>query len=86
MDKAIKGIEQTALRHSRKAVRLWEECRHVMELADRENFVAAIFAAARLNAEAIEECRQAINKLDFVNRYHTPHGDRSESSGRPTQH
>lgn len=70
MNSAVEGIRHTALKHSRRAARLWQESAAVIrgagETLPREQ---AVRKAAELNEKALDECTQALRSIEFLRRY-----------------
>lgn len=71
MGSAIEGIHHTALKHSRRAVRLWRESAELLRQAGPGSALSGetFNKAAELNARAADECRKALNTMEFLKNY-----------------
>lgn len=72
MNSAVQGIHQDAIKHSRRAARLWRESAAIFHGADRSvvSKEQVIRKVAALNERAMDECRQALHSIEFLRRYH----------------
>lgn len=70
MNSAVEGIRHAALKHSRRAIRLWKESTAVICEADgslpREQVIRR---ADELNEKAMDEWAQALRSLEFLRLY-----------------
>ncbi len=71
MNPALAGIQNNALLHSRRAVKLWMESAAVAAAsAERPPLcLEVVRIVTELNALAADECRQAVHSMEFIRRY-----------------
>ena len=72
MESTIAILHRRALQHSRQAAGLWKRSRQMLDSNEAGNLGAAFNAALDLNRKAIDECKKALNTIDFLRRYHDP--------------
>jgi len=69
MESTIERLRRRALQHSRHATRLWKRSRQLLTSNELEDRGSAIRSAVNLNERAIDECKKALNTIDFLHRY-----------------
>ena len=69
MDSTIERLHRRALLHSRQAAKLWKRSKQVFETNETDDRTIKLESAIQLNERAIDECRKAINTIDFLRRY-----------------
>jgi len=86
MESTIERLRRRALQHSRHATRLWKRSRQLLTSNELEDRGSAIRSAVNLNERAIDECKKALNTIDFLHRYRNPligGGDQNGPNSRP---
>lgn len=68
MQSPITQLHHNAIKHARRAALLWAECTAILE-ADGLDRYRSIHCALELNERAIDQCRAALNTMDFLIRY-----------------
>ena len=69
MDSELTALKENVERYAKRASRLWVAARVMLESSRSPESVCS---ALELNSRAIEECRRALNTLDFIRRYTKP--------------
>jgi hypothetical protein len=71
MNSAVEGIHHDALKHSRRAARLWKESAAIFngEGGIPLSKDQLIQKASELNERAMDECMQALRSIEFLRRY-----------------
>jgi len=71
MNPAVQGIYHTAVKHSRRATKLWMESAAIInrEADNPTRKAAAMRKAAELSEKALDEYRQALHSMEFLRRY-----------------
>jgi hypothetical protein len=70
MNPAVEGIHRNAITHLQRATRLWSQSAEMLR-KDRQtgSRQERIRKAAELNERAFAECQQALNSIDFLQKY-----------------
>ena len=86
MESTIATLRRRALQHSRQATRLWKRSRQLLTSKELDDRSSAVRSAVELNERAIDECRKALNTIDFLRRIpNTLHAgqDQNGTNSRP---
>jgi hypothetical protein len=71
MNSAVQGIRQDAMKHSRRAARLWKESAAIFDRAKTGAVSTdeAVRKATELSNRAADEFMQAVHSIEFLQRY-----------------